>query len=81
LAAYAGSYYSPELDHTQVLTLDGDALLAIRRGDDQALEPLQHDKFVSTEGFVFEFNRNDSGAITGFGLNAGRVRNVGYQRR
>jgi CubicO group peptidase (beta-lactamase class C family) len=81
LAGYAGAYYSTELDHTQVLTLERDALLAIRRGDDQALEPLQHDTFVTEEGFVFEFNRDDNGTITGFGLNSGRVRNIGYQRR
>ena len=80
-AVYTGSYYSKELDYMQVLkVMDGTIILERRIGIDQ-LQPLRKDTFVSDDGVVLLFERNAKGEITGFEIQAGRVRNIGFERQ
>jgi CubicO group peptidase (beta-lactamase class C family) len=81
LAAYAGSYYSKELDYTQVLTVRDSAIDLVRRTGPETLKPLTQDVLVSEEGVALVFSRNGEGAVTGFVVQAGRVRNIGYVRQ
>ena len=79
LAAFAGTYYSPELDHTQVLAVEDGALVARRKEEDMALAPALADVFVEGGVSLF-FERDRKGRVTGYRLNAGRVRNLLYGR-
>jgi hypothetical protein len=85
LQAYAGSYYSPELDVTWpivlengklVLKLDPCSLTEIA-GD---LTPAMRDSFTAGGGFL-QFKRDKSGRVTAFALSASRMRDVGFVRR
>jgi CubicO group peptidase (beta-lactamase class C family) len=80
LAAMAGTYYSPELDHFQRLLLEDGQLLAERRLGNQALEPLPGGRFT-TEGMILEFERDAGGTISGFKASSGRVQNLAYRRQ
>jgi CubicO group peptidase (beta-lactamase class C family) len=80
LAALAGVYFSPELDHRQQFKVDGEALVAPRREGDEGFRPLFPDSFISDQGMMLEFQRDASGAVNGFHLHSGRVRNVIYLR-
>ncbi|HEY9478661.1 MAG TPA: serine hydrolase [Gemmatimonadaceae bacterium] len=85
LRAYAGSYYSPELGVTWplavekgklVLKLDPSALTEIA-GE---LTPAMRDAFIAGSGFI-QFKRDKSGRVTGFGVSASRMRDIGFERR
>ena len=81
LAAYAGSYRSDELAVTWTLAPAGSGLEVemSRRGAGFALWPAVPDVFVS-EDRVVEFERDVSGAVSGFRVHAGRVRNLRFTR-
>ncbi|MEE8525354.1 MAG: hypothetical protein V3T72_15565, partial [Thermoanaerobaculia bacterium] len=80
IAQLAGSYYSVELDHTQVLEVEAGALVARHSEEDTVLEPRLAD--VWNGGFLtLSFQRNEAGKVGGFLLDAGRVRNLRYERR
>jgi len=81
LLAYAGSYYSDELDYTQILKIDGDVILADRRSGEESLQPLQRDTFITDVGVVLVFERNAMQEVIGYRLQAGRVRNVKFVRQ
>lgn len=86
LAAYAGTYVSDELQTTYTLRVDGGRLLLQRRiGEPVALRPTVRDAFLTTGGGLgsvgLVFHRDSSGAVTGFSIQAGRVRNIGFIRR
>ena len=72
-------YYSPELNHTQLIELKNNGLIAQRRRGSISLEPLQPDT-VSADGLMFRFERNEQGRIAGYRLDAGRVKNLWYAR-
>lgn len=80
LAAFTGTFYSEELDHFQHLSVNASTLVADRRGGPATLEALPGERFI-TDGVVFEFDRDADGAVSGFRVNSGRVRNVAYARR
>ena len=80
LAAYAGSYWSDELDtRFTVLARDGGLVIRERLGDETKLTPTFADAFTSSSGNVV-FSRDARGRVTGFGIWAGRIRNVQFRR-
>jgi CubicO group peptidase (beta-lactamase class C family) len=79
LAEYAGGYFSEELQATYTLTVENGALTVHRRGAEPApLRPLVRDEF--SVGATLRFVRDAAGAVTGFMLDAGRVRNLRFTR-
>ncbi|HST63367.1 MAG TPA: serine hydrolase, partial [Longimicrobium sp.] len=79
LAAYAGRYFSEELQATYTLAVENGTLTVHRRGGDPTpLRPLVRDEFSA--GPTLRFVRDASGALTGFMLDAGRVRNLRFER-
>jgi hypothetical protein len=80
LAAYAGDYYSEELDVTYRLRAEGDTLrLFLGNWLDSPLVPSEPDVF-SARVLTFRFAREGSEPASGFLLDAGRVRNLRFER-
>ncbi|MEO7458186.1 MAG: serine hydrolase domain-containing protein [Gemmatimonadaceae bacterium] len=81
LKAYVGSYWSDELEARVTVEVRDSALVVKQRPDVEiAMRPTFLDGFVGTDVGNFVFTRNARGAVTGFGLWAGRVRNVRFTR-
>ena len=79
LATYAGEYESVELDTRWRLVVDGTQLLLHpHRGDALPLSPAFADAFTGSG--LLRFQRNDAGDITGFEVNIGRARGIGFRR-
>lgn len=82
LAAYAGAYYSEELDATYKIVLEeGNLRVKRKRGPDVVLAPLFVDGFASESGPSLIFERDAKRRVTGFELNAGRVRHLRFVRQ
>jgi hypothetical protein len=80
LAAYAGSYWSDELDtRFTVVARDGVLVLRTRLGEETRFSPTFADAFTSPAGTVI-FARDARGTVNGFGIWAGRIRNVQFRR-
>ena len=81
LAAYAGSYYSEELDVRYDLALRDSALVMTNRKlPDSRLEPAFRDGFTGGFEATFRFTRDRAGKVNGFTLTDGRVRGVKFTR-
>ena len=81
LAAYAGSYWSDELDARIVVEVRDTVLVVKQRPADEAvLRPTFRDAFVGAGVGTVVFARDARGRITGFGIWAGRVRDVRFVR-
>ena len=81
LAAYAGAYYSPELDVRYELSVKDSSLAVFNRKlDDASMVPAFRDGFVADFGATVQFTRDKAGKITGFTLADGRVRGVRFDR-
>lgn len=79
LAAFAGEYESEELDVRWRLSVDGTQLrLHPRRGDPLPLSPAFADAFTGSG--LLRFKRDDAGGITGFEVDIGRARGIGFRR-
>jgi len=80
LAAFAGRYRSAELD-TELDLVAGDSTLVLkeRRPGTSVLRPVYTDAFRGGIG-VMEFSRDANGRVTGFIVNAGRVRGLRFDR-
>jgi hypothetical protein len=79
LAAYAGSYWSDELEtRYKIVVRDGGLVVQQRLGDEVKLTPTFADGFTSPAGTVV-FSR-DAGKVSGFGIWAGRIRDVRFRR-
>lgn len=80
LAAYSGAFFSEELQATYTLSVV-DGALTLRRPtwEPAALRPLVRDEF-SVSGATLRFVRDGAGAVSGFMLDAGRVRNLRFVR-
>jgi len=81
LAAFAGEYYSEELDVMYRLSVAGDSgriayQVGSRRG---SARPIGNDVLWSNN-LRFRFERDAAGAITGFQIDAGRVKNLRFTR-
>lgn len=80
LAELVGDYESAELDTRWRLAVDGDQLqLHPRRGEPLPLTPAFADAFTGSG--LLRFERNQANEITGFEVNIGRARGIGFRRR
>jgi CubicO group peptidase (beta-lactamase class C family) len=78
LEAFAGVYRSDEIEATYRMAInDGRLRLERLKSAPSVLEPLVVDTFASQPG-VIRFTRNASGEVTGFVLEAGRVRGMKF---
>jgi CubicO group peptidase (beta-lactamase class C family) len=79
LAAYAGEYYSDELDARYRVTVN-DSTIALRTGTSDAItaRPVFPDTFTSGAGTI-QFMRTGS-QVTGFDVTDGRMRHVKFVR-
>ena len=84
LAAYAGRYFSDEVEAVYTLAVEGGQLVARhRRLDDVALAPAaEPDQFTGDNIALLNvaFERDDDGAVTGFRASNGRTRGVLFER-
>ena len=79
-ARYAGDYYSEELGVTYVITHeDGELRLKVGWDPRGEIEMSQADVGLGSVG-TLTFDRNDGGEITGFTLDAGRVRGIDFSK-
>ncbi|MEE8134837.1 MAG: hypothetical protein V3T56_07255, partial [Gemmatimonadales bacterium] len=80
LRQFTGRYYAPELDATYEITLESDSLtVAVGNDVDGVLEFLGDDRF-DRDGIVFRFQRAGD-RIIGFRLDAGRVKNLLFEKQ
>ena len=80
LAGYAGQYYSEELDAMYAIVVDSGALVLRRTGVDSRLEPTIVDNFSASQ-LSLRFTRAGDNRITGVSINAGRVRNIRFDKK
>jgi len=81
LAAFAGEYYSDELDSSYRVLVDG-SRLTLRRGTARgvfALEPQRHDEFTAA-GSVVRFTRGADGSVAGLVVDADPIRGLAFSR-
>ncbi len=81
LESYAGEYYSDELDIVYLLEAkDGTLSVKVRRtGEPVALRATVIDEF-SIQGAILHFE-HENNRVTGFRINAGRVKNIRFVLR
>ena len=80
LGAFAGTYYSEEIDTTYTLYVeDGKLKARFRPAQRFELRPVYADAF-ETEGDVLRFTRDSSGRVAGFQVYAVRVRHLRFIR-
>ena len=81
LEAFAGTYYSEEIDTAYTVFVEGEKL-KVRFYPAQRFElrPVYSDAFQA-EGNVLRFTRDGSGAVDGFLVYAGRVRHLHFVRK
>lgn len=80
LSDYTGEYYCPELEITYGITLvDGKLMVHQMRLGDFALDPdlIVKDGFNGSAG-AMHFVRDERGAVNGFMLSGGRIRNIRF---
>jgi CubicO group peptidase (beta-lactamase class C family) len=81
LAAYAGAYVSDEIDPVyRIVVQNGSITLHRLKHYPDALRPAIHDVFVGDIGKI-TFTRNAGGRISGFTLDADRIRNFRFTKR
>jgi CubicO group peptidase (beta-lactamase class C family) len=78
--AYTGNYYSPELEVSYEVGLEGDQLVLRRRKYGSVpLMPTTPDGFAA-EGCDLLFHRDERGGIAGLRLSSGRIRHLLFTR-
>ena len=81
LGAFAGTYYSDEVDTTYTIDVEnGKLLVRFRPAQRIVLDPIYEDAFES-EGAVLRFNRDSSGRIVSLRIFAGRAWRVLFVRK
>jgi CubicO group peptidase (beta-lactamase class C family) len=78
-AGYAGSYRSEELEATYVLEADSGQLVMRSGVSRSAMRRLASD-VLNAGNVTLRFSRDATGQITGFSLDAGRVRGIRFDR-
>jgi hypothetical protein len=82
LAAYAGDYYSEEVDATYHVAVDKGALvLSARHVPVQTLTATGPDTFRAGGGLTLHFERGAGQTPSAFTVEAGRVRNIRFAKR
>jgi hypothetical protein len=81
LAAFAGSYISQEIDPIYRIVVENGGLVLKRlKSKPEKLEPTIADTFWGLNGDL-HFQQGPGGKITGFTLNAGRVKNFHFAKQ
>ena len=81
LSDFAGSFVSDELETTWLLALDKGNLVVRHRGiSEQPLRPTVADTFT-LDGMNLAFTRDGARKVTGFRLDEGRVKGIGFAKR
>lgn len=81
LDAYAGRYFSDELEAFYAVAVeDGTLVVRQRRADDERLQPAGADTFRTSGGVTLTFERGAAGAVTALTLDFGRTRDVRFER-
>jgi hypothetical protein len=91
LAELVGAFFAPELDATyRFAVVDGGLVVRIEQEPPLEVAPVADDRFgvrfhpqgwSGPELVSLEFDRNRTGAITGFGLSSGSERGIVFERR
>ena len=79
-AAFIGTYYSPELAASLVVS-QADSVLSVklRNASSRPLRPVGRDEFISS-GLGVRFTRDAAGGVTGLVLDQGRARGLRFDR-
>jgi CubicO group peptidase (beta-lactamase class C family) len=85
LAAYTGAFHNDELQATYTVKVDGDHLtVQTRVSGPIALTSPDHDVFVGRPAAMapvtLRFTRDGSGAVTGYTLGSGRVKDIQFRK-
>jgi len=91
LAEFVGAFFAPELDATyRFAVVDGGLVVRIEQEPPIEVAAVADDRFEFSfhprgwsepQPVSLEFDRNRSGAVTGFGLSAGSERGIVFERR
>ncbi|HSJ05187.1 MAG TPA: serine hydrolase domain-containing protein [Longimicrobiales bacterium] len=82
LAGVDGVYRSPELEADWRLTVrDGALLVTLRATPDRVARPAGADAYDLGGQVVLRLERDAAGTVTGFTVDAGRVRNIRFERQ
>jgi CubicO group peptidase (beta-lactamase class C family) len=82
LVQYAGRYYSSELDTSYTFVVkEGKLVLQRKKFEDSTLTPVGGDSFTDPDLGTIRFTRDPNNVVTGFELNAGRVRHLKFARQ
>lgn len=84
LKAFAGTYYSPELQTSYTLQISNDTLIASHiRHEPAKMTPVAADEFSTDAWYMskIRFTRNAGGEVMGFRASSGRVKNVRFDKR
>ena len=82
LGQYAGRYYSQELDTSYTFAVrEGKLVLQRKKFEDASLTSVGGDSFTDADLGTIKFTRDSRNAVTGFELNAGRVRHLKFARQ
>jgi CubicO group peptidase (beta-lactamase class C family) len=82
LSAYAGEFYSPELQIVYSLNAnDGKLWFDLDDEGQQELTAMFGETFENPDYGAFTFEKHPDGKITGFKLQSGRVRNLAFVRQ
>ena len=82
LSAYAGDYYSDEVDATyHIAVVDGGLVLSGRHIPTQKMTPTTADTFRASGGITLHFDRSGAAQPSAFTIEAGRVTNIRFVRR
>ena len=77
----AGDYYSEELQATYKIAVeDGKLVVNIKNSPKAVLYPTVRDEFRFSGNIVI-FSRDAQNRVTGFSLNSGRIRGIGFVKR
>ncbi|MDC6350084.1 serine hydrolase [Zeaxanthinibacter sp. PT1] len=83
LSGFTGRYYSEELDTYYSFFTDEDQLVAKHpRLGNFRLKAIMQDYFIGNKGSfrAINFERNETGAITGFKVSSSRAKNISFKR-
>jgi len=82
LQEYAGTYYSDELDAPFVGSVrERGLVVTLASGDETPFTPTVRDAFASATQLAVMFVRDANRRVSGFTVNAGRVRGIAARRR
>lgn len=83
LAAFAGQYYSPEVETYYTLVIEDGQLIAQHNfNPDMAFKPIAKDAFITGSWFFsrLEFERDSKGTVTGCKVSGQNSKNVRFQK-